>query len=107
MVHVIMLALGVFMSSLRVNGRTKSCEAHEHNWQFGEHERTDIGKSQRLRPEGNTTINKVLAMRPRLATIIENIHIASHFERPETNIPITPTPCCIDYTDTWSSKHVQ
>jgi len=31
MAHVIQLALGVFMSSLGVKGRTKSWEAHEHD----------------------------------------------------------------------------
>jgi len=64
------------MSSLGVNGRTKSGEAHEHNQQFGEHESIDIGKSQRLRKEGNTRINKVSAMRPRLAKIIEKVRIS-------------------------------
>jgi len=29
MAHVIQLALGAFMSSLGVKGRTKSCEAHQ------------------------------------------------------------------------------
>jgi len=36
MAHVIQLALGAFMSSLGVNGRTKSWEADERNQQFGE-----------------------------------------------------------------------
>jgi hypothetical protein len=36
MVHIIQLARGAFMSSLRVKGRTKSWEAHEHDQQFGE-----------------------------------------------------------------------
>jgi len=53
MVHIIQLALGAFMSSLGVKGRTKSWEAHEHDQQFGENESMDIGKSQRLRNEGN------------------------------------------------------
>jgi len=56
--------LGAFMSSLGVKGRTKSWEAHERNQQFGENESIDVGKSQRLRKEGNARINKVLAMRP-------------------------------------------
>jgi hypothetical protein len=47
MAHVIQLALGAFVSSLSVKGRTKSWEAHERNQQFGEHESIDIGKSQR------------------------------------------------------------
>jgi len=36
MAHVIQLALGAFMSSLGVKGRTKSWEAHERDQQFGE-----------------------------------------------------------------------
>jgi len=80
MVHVIQLALGAFMSTLRVKGRTKSCEAHERDQQFGENESTDIGKRQRLRKEGNTRINKVSVMRPGLAKIIEKILISRHCE---------------------------
>ena len=49
MAHVIQLALGAFMSSFSVNGRTKSWVAHERNQQFGENESIDIGNSQRLR----------------------------------------------------------
>jgi hypothetical protein len=67
MAHIIQLAVGVFMSSLAVNGCTKSWEAHERDQQFGENESIDIGKSQRLRKEGNATINQVSAMRPGLA----------------------------------------
>ena len=62
MAHVIRLALGAFMSTLRVKRRSKSWEAHERDQQFGENESTDIGKSQRLRKEGNARINKVWAM---------------------------------------------
>jgi len=76
MAHVIQLALGAFMSSLSVKGRTKSWEAHEHNQQFGENESIDIGKSQRLRKDGNARINKVSAMKPSLAKIIEQVHIS-------------------------------
>jgi hypothetical protein len=75
MAHVIQLALGAFMSSLGVKGRTKSWEAHQRNQQFGENESTDIGKSQRLRKEGNARINKVSAMKPGLAKIIEKVCI--------------------------------
>jgi hypothetical protein len=53
MPHVIQLAVGAFISNLGVKGRTKSLEAHEHNQQFGQNDSTDIGKSQRLRKEGN------------------------------------------------------
>jgi len=66
MAHVIQLAFGAFMSSLGVKCRTKSCEAHERDQQFGENESIDVGKSQRLPKEGNAGINKVLAMRPGL-----------------------------------------
>jgi hypothetical protein len=45
MAYIIQLALGAFMSSLGVKGRTKFWEAHERDQQFGENERTDIGKS--------------------------------------------------------------
>jgi len=57
MAKVIQLALGAFMSSLRVNGRTKYWEAHERDQQFGQNESTNIGKSERLRKEGNARIN--------------------------------------------------
>jgi len=74
MAHVIQLVLGAFMSSLSVKGRTKSWEAHQHDQPSGENESTVIGKSQRLRKEGNARINKVSAMRPGLAKIIEKVH---------------------------------
>jgi len=76
MAHVIQLPLGAFMSSLGVNGRTKSWEAHERNQQFGENGSIDIGKSQRLRKEGNARINKVSAMKPGLAKMIEKVCIS-------------------------------
>jgi hypothetical protein len=76
MAHVIQLAFGAFMSNLGVNGHTKSWEAHERDHQFGENESIDIGKSQRLRKEGNARINKVSAMRPGLAKIIEKVRIS-------------------------------
>jgi hypothetical protein len=76
MAHVIQLALGAFMSSLGVKGRTKSCEAHEGDKQFGENERTDIRKSQILRKEGNARINEVSAMRQCLPKIIQKVRIS-------------------------------
>jgi hypothetical protein len=76
MAHVIQLALGAFMSSLGVQGRTKSWETHERDLQFGENESIDIGKSQRLRKDGNARINKVSAMKPGLARIIEKVRIS-------------------------------
>jgi len=106
MVHIIQLALGAFMSSLGVKSRTKSWDAHERDQQFGENECTDIGKSQRLRIEGNDWINKVSAMRPGLAKIIEKVRISTYFESAETDFHIAENACWIDYTDTWSSKRV-
>jgi hypothetical protein len=75
MSHVIQLAIGAFITSLGVAGRTKSWEPHECNQQCEENESTDIGKSQRLRKEGNARINKVLAMKPGLVKIIEKVRI--------------------------------
>jgi hypothetical protein len=76
MADVIQLALGAFMRSLRVKGRTKFWEAHDCDQQFGENESIDIGNSQRLRKEGNARINKVLAMKPGFAKIIEKVRIS-------------------------------
>jgi len=106
MVHVIQLAFGAFMSSLGVIGRTKSWEAHERDQQFGENESIDIGKSQRLRKEGNARINKVSAMRPGLPKIFEKVRISWDFESPETDLHIAENACCINYADTWSPKQV-
>jgi len=106
MVHIIQLALGAFMSSLSVKGRTKSWEAHECDQQFGENESVDIGKSQRLRKEGNVRINKVSAMKPGLAKIIEKVCISRCFESAETDHHVAEYAYCIDYANTWSSKRV-
>jgi len=76
MAQVMQLDLGAFMSSLGVKGCTKSWEAPERDQQFGENESIDIGKSQRLRKEGNARINKVSAMRPGLAKIVEKVRIS-------------------------------
>ena len=92
------------MSSLGVKGRTKSWEAHERDQQFGKNESIDIGKSQRLRKEGNARINKVSAMRPGLAKIIEKVHIPTYFESAETDFHIAVNACCIDYANTWLLK---
>jgi len=108
MAHIIQLALGPFMSSLGEKGRTKSWEAHEHDrdLQFGENESVHIGKSQKLRKEGNARINKVSAMKPGLAKIIEKVCISRYFESAETDHHIAENACCIDYANTWSSKRV-
>ena len=76
MAHVIQLALCAFMSSLGVKGRTKSWEADERDQLFGENESMDTGNRQRLRKEGNARINKVSAMRPGLAKLIEKVRIS-------------------------------
>jgi len=64
------------MSSLGVKGHTKSWEANERDQQFGENESMDIGRSQRLRKVGNARINKLSAMRPGLAKIINKVCIS-------------------------------
>jgi len=76
MAHVIQLALGAFMSSLGVKDHTNSWEAHERDQQFGKNESIDIGKSQRLRKQGNDRINKMSAIIPGLAKIIEKVRIS-------------------------------
>jgi len=107
MAYVIQLALGAFRSSLSAKGRTKSWEAHaERDQQFGENESIDIGKSQRLRKEGNARINKVSAMGLGLAKIIEKVHISWYFESPGADLHVTENAWCINEADTWSPKWV-
>jgi len=106
MALVIRLSLGAFISSLGVKGRTKSLEAHERDQLCGEHESTDIGKSQRLQNKGNARMNKVSAMRPGLAKTIEKVRISKYFECAETDLQIAENACCIDYADIWSPKWV-
>jgi hypothetical protein len=106
MVHIIQRSLGAFLSSPGGKGHTKSWETHEHDQQFGENKTIDIGKTQRLPKEGNASINKVSAMRPGLAKIIEKVSISTYCESPETDLFIAENACCIDYADTWSSKRV-
>ena len=76
MAHIIQLALGALMSSLGVKGSAKSWEAHERDQRFGENESIGIWKSQRLRKDGNSRINKVSAMRPVLVKIFEKVRIS-------------------------------
>jgi hypothetical protein len=99
-------ALGAFMSSLSVKGRTKSWEAHVRDQQLGEYESIDIGKSQRLRKEGNARINKVSAMRPGLAKIIQKVRISCYFGSPEADLHLAENACWIDYANTWSPEQV-
>ena len=107
MAHVMQLASGAFMSNLGVKGRTKSWEAPECDQQFGENERVDIGKSQRLQKEGNPSINNVSAMKPGLAKIFEKVRISTYFESADTDLHIAENGCCSDYANTWSSKWVE
>jgi len=106
MAHVMPLAFGAFTSSLGVKGRTKSWEAHARDQHCRENNRIDIGNSQRLRKQGNARINRVSAMRPGLAKIIEKVSISWYFERPETDLHIAENACCINYADTWLPKQV-
>jgi hypothetical protein len=100
--HVIQLALGAYMISPRVKGRTKSWEAHEHDQHFGENESIEIGNSRRLRKEGNARISKISAMGPGLAKIIEKVCISRYVDSPETDLPVAENAWCIDYADIWS-----
>ena len=102
--HVIQLALGAFMSSLGVKGRTKSWEAHECDQQFGENASAHISKHQRLPKEGNARINKVSAMKPGLAKIIEKVCISRYSEDSETDHHIAANASCVYSVDTCSSK---
>jgi len=65
-----------------------------------------MGNSQRLRKEGNAEMNKVLAMRPCLAKIIQKVGILRYVEYPENHLQLADNAFCIDYTDTCSSKQV-
>jgi len=51
-------------------------------------------------------MNKLSAMRPGLAKIIQKVRISWYFESPEADLHIAENACCIDYADTWSSKRV-
>ena len=104
MAHIIQLALGAFRRRLGVNGRTKSWEAHECDYQFDEHDSILNGQCQRLREEGNARIDKVSAMRPGLVKILENVCITQYFGRPETDLHIAVNACCIHYADSGLSE---
>jgi hypothetical protein len=67
---------GCIHEQSRCKWTPKSWEAHERDQQFGENASMDIGKSQRLRKEGNARINMVSAMKPGLARILEKVHIS-------------------------------
>jgi hypothetical protein len=75
MVQINRHALGAFLSCLGAKGRSKCSKSHERDQQFEQNHAIDIGKSQRLRKEGNPRINKMSAMRPGWAKIIEKLHI--------------------------------
>jgi len=103
MAHFIQVALGAFMSTVGVKGSTKSWEAHERDQLFGQNESIAIRKSQWLRQEGNARINKVSAMKPGIATIIQKESISRYFGSAETGLHIAGNAYCIDYANTWSS----
>jgi len=94
------------MSGLGVTGRTNSWEAHECDHQFVDNQSIDIRKSQRLRKESNAWINKVLAMEPALAKMIQKVRISWYFESPKIVYKIAENACGIDFADTGSSKRV-
>ena len=96
------LALDAFMSSLVVKGHTKSWETHERDQQFGENESIDIGKSQRLRKEGNARINKVSAMKSGWAKIFDKVRW--YFESPEADLHIGENAYYINYANAWLPK---
>jgi len=104
--YVIQIALGGFVICLSVTDRTMSWEAHEHDQQFGENETTDIGKCQRLQKERNARMNKGLAMRPGVSKVILKVQISRYFDSPETDLEMAANACCVDVSDTWSSKLV-
>ena len=58
--------------------------------------KADIGKSQRLQNEGNARINKVSAMRPGLAKIIEKVRISTYFQTSENDFHKADNACWID-----------
>ena len=106
MAHVTQLALGAFMRSLGVKGHSKLWEANERDQQLGENESTNIGKSQRLRKEGNASINTLSAMKPGLAKRINTVRISRYVENTETDHHIAANASCVDYVDTGLSKRV-
>jgi len=70
-------------------------------WREWKHSHRDESKTGK---RGNARINKVSAIRPGLAKIIEKLRISSHFGRPETDHHIAENACCVEYADTWLSK---
>jgi len=106
MAHVIQLALAAFISSLGTICRTRTWEVCQCDQQFGQNESIDIGNSQRLPKEGNATINKMSAMRPGFAKIIEKVCTSRYFESPETDLHVAENACGIDYANTWLSKQI-
>jgi hypothetical protein len=105
-VHIIQLPFGAFIKSLGVIGHTKSWVANKHDQQFGENGSIEIGKSQRLQKEGNAQFNKDSVVRSGVAKTIEKVRITIYFETAESDHHIPENACCIDYTETWSSKRV-
>ena len=106
MAHVIELALDTSLNSFSANSCTQFWEAHERNQQSGENKSIDIGKSPRFRTQGNSQIDKLLAVRSDLAKIIEKIRISTYFESFKTDLHIVQNSCCINHSDTWLWKQV-
>jgi len=88
------------MINVGVKGLTPSWEAQEHDQHLGENKSTKIGKSRRLRNDGNARMKEMSAMRPGLAKIIEKVRISRYFESPETDLHIQHSASNIDYADT-------
>jgi hypothetical protein len=61
--------------------------------------------SQRLRIVGNVRTTISSAMRPGWVKRIETVHIMIYCDSPETDIGIAANAGCLDYADTWPSKH--
>jgi len=107
MVHVMLHAVGGFLTSLGIKGCSKSWKASERNRQFGENQSTDIGKTQRHQKEANARISKLWARRSDLAKITEKVCNSRKFENPATDLHIAANTCSVDYADSGSSKRVR
>jgi hypothetical protein len=94
------------MRGVSANSQSKAWEESECDQQFGANERIHIGISQRLRKVGDAGIIKVLAMRPGFGKINDNLYMSRNVQILETNFSIPAIACCIDYTDTRSSKQI-
>jgi len=94
------------MSCLGDTGYTKSWEADDHDQQLGENDSIGTRNCKRLRKAGNDEINKLSAMWPGFAKIIEKLCILTIFEYPETALHIAVHAYYNHYADTEWSKQV-